>query len=177
MHKKGGVGKDTLVRRTRALLAIIALGILIIVSILFIQAKDKYKIPGNIKSQLDFPVLFLKKPTDEYTLNATSIKYATQPDGSKVFSYIVLSSNNQITFSEQAYPEVLIYDKFTNSLNPYSEVGALYGKVTLGKPKDSGGRQVAAFKYTDSTLIFAQPKNNLSDSQWQKLINSLEPEQ
>jgi hypothetical protein len=155
--------------------AVLVLGIAVVFILVF-QHRDKYTIPADIRSRLDFPVLFLKNPTPKYTLDISTIKYAAQPDGSKVFSFVLLDQNNKVTISEQAYPEVLIYDKFTNSLNPYSEVGTLYGKVTLGRPKDAAGHQVAGFKYTDSTLIFAQPQQPLSDNQWRTLINALDAE-
>jgi hypothetical protein len=155
--------------------AVLVLGLAVIFILVF-QHKDKYTIPANIRSQLDFPVLFLKNPTPKYALDISTIKYAAQPDSSKVFSFILLDQSNKVTISEQAYPEVLIYDKFTNSLNPYSEVGTLYGKVTLGRPKYAAGNQVAGFKYTDSTLIFARPQKPLSDDQWRTLINSLDIE-
>jgi hypothetical protein len=153
---------------------IIIIVLVLLGSFILIHRSNQYQIPKNIKQQLDFPVLFLKNPTGNYLLDQSSVKYSTQSDGSKVFSFIIQNQGNRITFSEQAYPEVLIYDKFTNSLNPYSEVGTLYGKVTLGRPKDAAGNQVAGFKYTDSTLIFAQPKKPLSDNSWRELINSLD---
>jgi len=140
----------------------------------FVRA-DKYSMPSSITKRVDFPLLFLKKPSNGYLLDKNSIKYSAQPDDSNLFSFVVYNQNTSITFSEQAYPEALIYDKFTNSLNPYSEVGTIYGKVTLGKPKNSGDQQIAGFKYTDSTLIFAKPTHGLSDPDWRQLINSLEP--
>jgi hypothetical protein len=135
---------------------------------------EVYKIPSTIKNQLNFPVLFLKNPSNGNVLEKNSIKYSLQPDGSMIFSYIVDQPDNSITISEQAYPEILIYDKLANSINPYSEVGTLYGKATLGRPKDHGGHQVAVLKYTDSTLIFAQSRNDISDPDWRQLINSLD---
>ena len=141
---------------------------------IFIKSSDQYKIPPTIATKLSFPVLFLKNPTTVYRLDNTSIKYTSEPDGSKVFIFVVYSQKNRITISEQAYPDVLIYDKLSNSINPYSEVGTLYGKVTLGRPKDGGGRQAAVDNYTNSTLIFAQPTSDLGDADWQQLFNNLD---
>jgi len=158
----------------RPFAVMLVIGLIVIVGIVIAtKTKDQYKIPKAVKDQLSFPVLFLANPAPPYKLDTPSIKYSSQPDGSKVFSFATYSSNNRVTFSEQAYPEALVYDKFTNSLNPYSEVGTSYGQVTLGMPKDAAGRQVAGFKYGDATLIFAQPTRNISDADWRNAINSL----
>jgi hypothetical protein len=162
-------------KRQRYLYALITIVIILIAGfvLLNISKSSAHQIPKAIKSQLSFPVLFLNKPVGALSLVEGSIKYSDQPGGSKVFSYIVSANGNRITISEQAYPEILIYDKLANSINPYSEVGTLYGKVSLGRPKNSGGKQAAVLKYADSTLIFAQPSKDLSDDKWQQLFNSL----
>lgn len=172
MSSGGWVKKSR--NRSVGLTVLVLLVLVAAVLIIIIKSQDKYKIPTSISNQLDFPVLFLKNPTPKFTIETSSIKYAAQPDGSKVFSFILFDGRDKITFSEQAYPEVLIYDKFTNSLNPYSEVGTLYGKATLGRPKDAGGKQVAGLKYTDSTLIFAQPEQDLTDFEWTSIFNALD---
>lgn len=160
----------------RKLYIISVLAIVVVVAALIfvrINRDEQFKIPPSIAKQLNFPVVFLKNPKDSYKVDETTIKYAGQPDGSQVFSFVVYSPTSRITISEQAYPEALIYDKLTNSLNPYSEIGTLYGNVTLGRPKDNGGKQLAAVKYTDSTLIFAKPDSDLSDNAWRILFNDL----
>jgi len=154
----------------------IALTVLLAASIvLFLANKDKYHIPSTITKQLNFPILFLNKPSGSYQLEQSSIKYVNAGNDGKVFSYIVNDVSNPITITEQAYPEALIYDKLTNSINPYSEVGTIYGATTLGRPKDGGGGQVAVLKYGDGTLIFMRPQADVSNGDWLGLINSLEP--
>jgi hypothetical protein len=148
--------------------------VVMVVAVIVMRQQDQFKISSKMAKQINFPIVFLKNPKNNYRVDKTSIKYSTQPDGSQVFSYVVYSPSNRVTISEQAYPDALVYDNLTNSLNPYSEVGTLYGNVTLGRPKDNGGKQLAAVKYTDSTLIFAKPDNDLSDNAWRSLFNDLE---
>lgn len=153
------------------LVGVVLLAVVVIIST---RPHQAYQVPANIKSRLGFPALFLENSARQYSVNTKSIKYAQINTDTSIFSFIIQTPNNSISITEQAYPEVLIYDKLTNSIQPYSEVGSAYGQVTLGRPKDGGGKQAAVLKYGDATLIFAKPVHDLSDADWQYLFNSLD---
>lgn len=158
-------------RELGLLIIVVALSTSLVVSNL---NKDKYHISRSVSKQLDFPVLFLRNPTPTINLDEQSVKVSKEGGDTKVFSFVVKESDGNVTITEQTFPEVLIYDKLTNSINPYSDIGTSYGKVTMGRPKNGGGKQVGVLKYQDSTLIFIQPTKSLTDDQVKTLINNLE---
>lgn len=135
------------------------------------QATNTASLPTTIKQKLAMPALTPVSQADNYTLNQDSIKY---DDKEKLLSYTLASSDNSITVTEQPYPDVLIYDKLTGAIGQYSQVDTTAGKVTLGRPKDGGGAQVAVLNYNNQTLIFAKPQKDLSDDQWRLVFNTLE---
>jgi len=153
----------------------ILVGSAIAVAIYFLPNRHTYKIPSDVRSKISFPVLFLQEPTPDLSLDKSSIKYSQTTDSTYTFSFAIFDKGNRVVITEQAYPDVLIYDKLVNGIKLYSETGSIYGKISLGRPGGESS-QLGVMQYAQSTLIFAQPENKpLTDSDWTKLFNSLDP--
>jgi hypothetical protein len=103
-----------------------------------------------------------------------SAKIAKQDNGTTTLSFILRSGKADVTFSEQAYPDILVYDNLVNGINPYDETGTIYGKAALGKPKNANGLQTAVLKYGGDALIFAHPNHNLTTAEWRAVFNALQ---
>ncbi|HSX48417.1 MAG TPA: hypothetical protein VLF41_02865 [Candidatus Nanoarchaeia archaeon] len=136
------------------------------------QTTKQNIVPAQIKKQLAMPSLVPAEKFESYVLNQDSIKY---DDKQKLLSYSLTSPDNSVTVTEQPYPDVLIYEKLKNGIGQYRDIDTQAGKVTLGRPKDGGGVQVAVLNYHDQTLVFAKPQKDLTDDQWKQLFDSLEP--
>ena len=127
-------------------------------------------LPVNVISEANFNPL-APSGKNAFTVDSSSAKYDA---ANKLLSFNVHAFSTQVTFTEQAYPDILIYDKLVGTLNEYQEIQAKPGVVTLTRPKQLNGSQTAVM-HTDSILLFAKPARDLSAAQWTELFNSLEP--
>lgn len=154
---------------------VIVIGLIILISpialIITFKKNPTVKIPDQVKQQVNFPVSVLKPQKTELHTDESSFKFDKSQG---ILSFIVKDSNANITFAEQAYPEVLIFDKLVGTLNQYDEIQTKVGKVALTKPKSAGGNQVAALNMNNQTLIFARTTKDLANNQWQDLFNNLD---
>lgn len=127
-------------------------------------------IPAPIAKQLTFSAVLPKqKELVNAQVDPSSYKYDSS---NKLLTFVVNAPGYSVVMSEQAYPEVLIYDKLVNGLNPYDEVDTKQGKVTLTRPNNLNGGQ-AAVANPQGLLIFAKPSRDLNKDEWQRFFNSL----
>lgn len=135
-------------------------------------------VPKEISSQADFPILYPKNKVAGYAVPKESIKFHLEK-GDKGFqfgvvNFIVKRNDTEVTIAEQAYPEILVFDKFVGALQQYDEAGTSLGKVYLTHPKELKGGQTAVLNSNNSTLLFAKPNRDLTKEEWQEIFNSLE---
>lgn len=135
------------------------------------RPSTKIIIPASISRQYNFQPLIANNSTPaQVTEVSKTLKYDSQ---NKVLSFVTVVDNKHVTISEQAYPEVLVYDKLVNGFNVYSTLDLKVGKVYLGHPGSAPGGGQAAVTRTDSLLIFGKPDQDLTDDQWRTVFNNL----
>jgi hypothetical protein len=135
------------------------------------RPSTKIVIPESISRQYNFqPLIANNSSPAQVTEVSKTLKYDTQ---NKVLSFITIVDNKHVTISEQAYPEVLIYDQLVNGFNVYSTLDLKAGTVYLGHPGNPPGSGQAAVTRTDSLLIFGKPDQNLTDDQWRTVFDNL----
>jgi hypothetical protein len=160
-------------RRIRQLSYLMIAFIAVFVYLIWLKPIDP--LPDHVRKAITFNAIILPQKTiteNGFRVDATSFK--TFNDGSDViFTYQLIKPGNRITFTEQEYPEVLIYDKLVNGTRPYSEISTSIGKVSLGRPAGSKGKQVAVSN-PNGLLLFAYPEKDLADNDWREIFNSLE---
>jgi hypothetical protein len=133
----------------------------------------KVVIPASISRQYNFQLLVPNNTTPAQVSEVSkTLKYDKQ---NKVLSFVTVVNNKHVTISEQAYPEVLVYDKLINGFNVYSTLDLKAGKVYLGHPGNPPGSGQAAVTRTDNLLIFGKPDQNLTDDQWRTIFDNLAP--
>ncbi len=132
--------------------------------------KPKPMLPADIRQQLNF-VTYLPKTGNLVKLDKSTIKYDKQ---SAVLSMVATYQNNQVTITEQAYPDVLIYDRLIGTLKQYDEVQTKTGKVALTRPDAAGGSQVAVVSADNKTLVFVKTSKDLTKDEWLQFFNTLD---
>lgn len=132
-----------------------------------------YRLPRDLKDQTKFAVYVpAHLDTSPYRIKPESVKLS-RIEGEGVLNFILIGPGHEITISQQAYPDALIYDKFTNSLNPDAEAGTDLGNLVIGHPVDAKGHQVAGLRVGD-TLLLGRPTADLTPDQWRAALNTLE---
>lgn len=131
-----------------------------------------YQLPRDIKAQASFSVYVPPYDIRDMRLKPESVKLS-QLDGDTSINFVMGTPDGDVTISQQAYPDALIYEKFTNSLNPDTDISTDLGKLYVGHPADAHGKQVAGMKVGD-TLLLGQPTRDLTPERWRDLINTLE---
>lgn len=155
--------------RKRWLIVGLAVAVLIaVILITVLPGMDKGSvIPSEIEKQLDFnPVL----PASDgpMMLDTTTFKYEPKD---KVMTVVGSFEGGKLTIAEQAYPEILIYDKFVAGMGLYAEEQTKIGTVTLTKPSNLNGKQVAVLNYRNTVLIFVQAEKELTNDKWKQIFN------
>ncbi len=137
----------------------------------FVLLHKSSPIPSNIAKQLTFSAIL---PAKSGSLIATKIDPSTYKydPANKLLSFVVTTPSYTMVVSEQNYPDVLIYDKLTNGMNPYDEIATKLGKVTLAHPKSLNGGQAAVVN-PSGLLVFAKPSRDLTNDEWTRFFNSL----
>ena len=132
----------------------------------------KIVIPASISRQYNFQPLITNSSTPAQVSEVSkTLKYDKQ---NKVLSFVTVVDNKHVTISEQAYPEVLVYDTLVNGFNVYSTLNLKGGEeVYLGHPGNAPSGDQAAVTRTDSLLIFGKPDQNLSNDQWRTVFDNL----
>lgn len=159
-------------RRIKTLL-LMGAALVVIIFFYFNQAKNNI-LSSDVKKRLDFNVIVPAQDSSfsGYSLNKNSFK-VVKDNEENIFSYELFKGSEKITITQQIYPDILIYDKLTNSIKPYAEVNTINGTVTLGRPEGAKGRQVAVAR-PKNLLIFAYSSRDLSNGEWRSVFNSLE---
>lgn len=127
--------------------------------------------PEHILSQMDFEPVLIKQNSEKYIIDKNSFKF---DPADKVLSYVIQNQQNKITITEQAYPEVIVFDKLVGSMGLYDEVQTKVGKASLTRPPNLKGKQVAVLNYQNSVLIFAQSESDLEKQKWRIIFEALE---
>ena len=136
--------------------------------------QTKSPVPLNIKSQVHFTIIYPKN----YEIDKTSWKYLSSE---LTLSFAVANNGNPIVFTEQAIPlvykdDAASYDRFIGSLKPGVNFKvplgnvSLVGFVTAGDYSPEGRSGVLKAK---GTLLIAHPGQQISDTEWYNLFNSL----
>ena len=159
-------------RRRHKIVGVAAVITLLAASVMIWQfwLKPHPVIPPDVQKQLNFNML-LPATNTTAKLDKSSIKYDKE---SGVLSFLVNYQNSVITVTEQAYPDVLIYDRLVGTLKQYDEVQTKSGKLALTRPDAAGGSQVGVLNVNNQTLVFIKPTIDLKNGEWQQLINTFE---
>ena len=158
-------------KRHRQLVAVVTAIILIISTILFWQLwlKPEKILPVTIEKQINF-VAILPTSKDIVKVNKNSIKYEKK---SNILSVLVTYKGQTITITEQAYPDILVYEKLVGTLKQYDEIQTKIGKVALTRPDAAGGSQVGVVNVNNQTLVFAKATKDLTKDEWKQFFNEL----
>jgi hypothetical protein len=142
-----------------------------------IISKPRVAVPPEIFKQLEFRPLIpnVQKNSNEknISLDLNTFEYDAQH---KVLTFTARIENIPVTIDEQAYPEILIFDKLIGTMRQYDEINTQVGKVSLTRPdKLHGGQAAVLSTYNGSSgvLLFARPEHDLNKEDWQLLFNSL----
>ncbi len=127
-------------------------------------------VPDYIQNQLNFMPVLPKANTENFNVNQDSFKYDPE---NKILSYTANGQSTAMTITEQAYPEVIIFDKFVGALGLYDEIETKVGTVSLTKPPTANSKQVAVLSYNNKVLVFIQAQNDLTKEQWKRVFDSL----
>lgn len=137
---------------------------------LFFFYPRKTLVPKNVQDQVNFQILVPERSAANFETEKNSVKY---DKNAELLTYVIKSKDKTITISQQAYPEILIFDKLIGSLNLYGEVQTQVGKIALTRPKDLNGGQAAVLNYNNQVLIFARPDKDLNETEWREFFNNL----
>jgi hypothetical protein len=131
-------------------------------------------IPAAIKTQLTSTLLM---PTDKTVavIDQGSIKYDSKI---KVLTYDVQFDGVKVVISEQPTPESFIdiadvYTKVLESMNEYKKFELAIGVIHLTRPPDLKGKQSAVLN-SKGTLLFANPKQDLTEDQWRRFFHNIQ---
>ncbi|HEX7259984.1 MAG TPA: hypothetical protein VF272_03565 [Candidatus Saccharimonadia bacterium] len=146
--------------------------------VLVLNSPASIEVPKPIKSQLNFdPILPSQKSFEigsiTYTLDASSFRYDKEAG---ILTYLLLVNQRKLTITQQAYPEILVYDKLVGAMHQYGEVPVKLGRVALTRPENLKGKQTAVlstFNGSSGVLIFISPETDLAKDQWRQLFNNL----
>lgn len=136
--------------------------------------------PKDIKRQIDFPLYYPKGNITPLAVDRKTIKLIDDPKqkNQPVISFVLASSDNKVTISEQQTPDLISeqlgLDKLASTMNVYKEAITSIGRIELTRPKELNGSQTAVAVPNFTTLIFARPEHDLDERQWRQIFNSLE---
>jgi hypothetical protein len=132
-------------------------------------------IPKAVSSRASFGIFV--PGNDEWTVDTDTVRYTAT---SGLVSYVMHTKGNanSISVNEQATPEAFndvpqAYDKLISSLQGYSTITSVNGKVDLTHPKELNGGQAAVMN-AKGTLMFAKPDRSLTTEDWRRLFNQLQ---
>lgn len=130
-------------------------------------------IPQTYINQTNFPV-YAAKTAAGFTLRQSSINVSHPDDSTTLIKFSLVGKSNTVTLTEQAYPNIIIPDQFFAGMNQYDTLSSNLGSINLTRPGNAtNGHQVAVATPNNATMIFANPKNALSNSQWTQFFNAL----
>lgn len=131
-------------------------------------------LPKEVQRKANFSIYALDGGGEAYRVDKTSINY---DDKNNILMFTVKAAAYSAVITQQATPESFSvvpggYQKLLESMRQYKEVRARLGTVTLTKPEELKGQQIAVAN-PPGTLIFAKPDKELSVSQVQQLFDNL----
>ena len=145
-----------------------------IAAILYYFLRPQSVIPSATKAQLTSPLLM---PTDQTVavIDRTSVKYDPKI---KMLTYDVQFEDIKVVISEQPTPESFIdipdvYTKMLESMNEYKKFELAIGVIHLTRPTDLKGKQSAVVN-SKGTLLFASPKEDLTEDQWRRFFRTVD---
>lgn len=154
--------------------AIVLIFITVFGSLFYINLNGYQVIPKTIMQHIAYQVYIPIKDSSLWKISKESIKY----DGNQnLLSMTIMSTDNQVYITEQNTPAIFTdvpqyYPALLDKLNQYAAIQTNLGEVALTHLKELNGGQTAVYNL-HGTLMFARPKNNLSNTEWQQLFNSL----
>jgi hypothetical protein len=159
---------------------LIAFAIVVIVAALAAGVwllRPKAVIPAEVTRTAGFGVWYPRAGTLQLEVDQTSIK-GTKEGADYLVNFVAKSPKSTLLFNEQAVPETMtdvpeVYQKLIEKMNGYSTLDTLNGTISLTKPTEFSGDQVAVFK-ARGTLVMIRAQQPLSTDDWRRLGNNLE---
>ncbi len=150
----------------------IVLAIGLVVLVISIKDQSGSPLPSPIAKQVSFVVYIPAAP-----LQVAPSDYSYNPQ-SGVLSFTAHSTDNAITFNEQAAPSQFndipqFYPTLLTKLNQFKSIGTANGTVNLVRPTELKGKEEAVV-FTSGTLVFVSPAKPLSTDSWRTLFNTMQ---
>lgn len=164
-------------RMSRALIFTAAAGLLLglviaaAAGLLWYRAHNQSPIPKSLRQQAGFTVLY---PAEPWAIQQVGLQYNP---ATKVLTVPVRNGTEGVSMTEQEAPDQFAdipeyYSQFTDKLNAYKRFDSQAGQVSLTKPEELKGTQVAVL-YGKGTLLFAQPEHSLSNEEWRSFFDDM----
>ncbi len=155
------------------LLALLALGCMAGIIYAILNRPEPVVSP-QISKQANFKIYLPEPDQEEYTVFRDSVRY---DDKAGVLHLRIGTSGRRVNVAQQATPESFSqvtngYQKMLETMKQYKEIKTRIGSVTLTHPEELKGATVAV-THTQGTLVFARADEDLTESQWESLFNSL----
>jgi hypothetical protein len=161
----------------RARVGILVLALLALVAAagyLILSHAGNGPIPADIKKSFK-ALIFYPSPKDTgFKITPNTVKYDPT---SKVVSYVAERAGTKLTVSEQTTPESFVdipqaYDKLLEKMHGYYSFDSASGKVTLTRPEELKGVQLAV-NNNKGTLLFIRSEPDLPPDEWRQMFNSM----
>lgn len=113
-------------------------------------------------------------PQDPWRVESENVSFNTQ---TKVLSVPADYDSKRVIMNQQAAPDQFVdlpqyFDKITEKMNSYKTIDSAVGKAVLTRPTELKGKQVGVL-FAQGTLMFVEPKSELTDQDWRELFNSM----
>jgi hypothetical protein len=141
-----------------------------------LRNKNESAIPNSIIQRVGFNVYAPVLPKQSWFVEPGSSSYSPS-SGVLTLHFQQLGSSLSMVVTEQGQPDTFndiagYYEQLLQDLNQYDIIQVGLGTFTLTHPTELHGSQTAVGDI-DSTLLFAHPSQNMSDSQWTDFFNTL----
>lgn len=143
--------------------------------LVYTHSHNNPELPQTVLQNARYKVYYPPKKT-VVRVDGKSIRYNT---AGQVTSYTAYTpSNNKLIITEQPAPDSVVhgkegYQQLVDSLQRYDSLKSSHGTVYLTHPKELNGRQFAILR-SQNTIIFIEPSQEISKSEWQKIFDSLQ---
>ncbi|HEX3082173.1 MAG TPA: hypothetical protein VHQ86_02880 [Candidatus Saccharimonadia bacterium] len=154
-----------------AVIGAVLTGLLIVGLVLMLRPHSP--VSDQLRKKVGFPILY-PDPLDGYDLPPDTVTYDSGPG---VLVLHAKKGKQDLTLSEQATPDPFndipdYYPKFVEQLQGYVTFDTPMGKVSLARPTQQHGAQVAIFN-GKGTLMFVKPSKELSENEWRAFFAEL----
>jgi hypothetical protein len=138
-------------------------------------AEKSVELSESIKDDLAFKVLY-PKSAEKLTVDTHNTAYYAK-EKLFVFKAYHKDALTELTFSQQVAADNVkqgsteLNDLIT-SMKPYANFNTIYGKVTMTRPTNQGGRQTGVL-VAGGDMIFVRAKEDMTEDQWHQLFTNL----